>query len=304
METTGLVIGTVALASLFTACVECFDYVVVARQQARDFQIAQTKLLLVKARVAAWGVAVRASVPGDELLSLRTQWHACKDTIGQSLDGIRKLLEDSKKLQDRYGLTAAVGASEIVQTNELYEIEMAFDDQVLQRKTRTSLLRKATWALHDAKKFDTLITDLEFFVSNLEATLQHLGVGVLTKQHAILEHGLRAIQNPASVRLLLEASSSEARADNQGSQDPPPLAQNEPGLGESQEQLRSVKLESHRFTRNVIEQHARAILGDVGNVGPYASKHEYTDNRVGGNSQAILGNVDGASMAAFFGRTG
>ena len=49
-ETTGLVIGAVSLASLFTDCIDCFNYIRVGQALQDDFPIYQTELDVLQLR--------------------------------------------------------------------------------------------------------------------------------------------------------------------------------------------------------------------------------------------------------------
>jgi len=292
MEGAGLVIGAVTLASLFSTCVECFDFVTLARHHERDYHIALTKLVLLKARLGAWGAAVQATSPGNELPALQQQWDENKEAVKSSLEGVYNLLQDSKKLQERYGLESIVAAeAEDTAVGEVQTIDTVFEKRALQRQQATRWRKKATWAIHDCRKFNALITDIEFFLTNLEALVQHLGVVAVTRQREVTQHEIQEIKDPASARLLTAASDQPPDAQTG------PATSNEPDVAAA-----SQKLESHRFIRNIIGEQAQGILGDIGNVDPNAAKNEYTENNVSDRAQAVMGNVDGAFASTFFRR--
>lgn len=54
-ETAGLVVGVVALASLFNTTVECFEFVQLGRSFGKDFQTSQLKLDSARLRLSRWG---------------------------------------------------------------------------------------------------------------------------------------------------------------------------------------------------------------------------------------------------------
>ena len=49
-ETAGLVFGAVSLASLFTDCVDCFNYIRIGQTLEDDFPIYQTELDVLQLR--------------------------------------------------------------------------------------------------------------------------------------------------------------------------------------------------------------------------------------------------------------
>ena len=58
MESIGFGISIVALASLFSTCVECFDYFRLGQAFDRDFEILLVQLDLEKFRLLNWGNSV------------------------------------------------------------------------------------------------------------------------------------------------------------------------------------------------------------------------------------------------------
>ena len=55
----GVVIGGVALASLFTTCVDCFEYIQLGRDFGKNYQRSQLQLTTVQLRLLRWGQSVR-----------------------------------------------------------------------------------------------------------------------------------------------------------------------------------------------------------------------------------------------------
>jgi hypothetical protein len=58
IEPVSLSIGAVALASLFSSCVECFDYIDAAHSFGLDYELLVTKLEVEKTRFLIWGDTV------------------------------------------------------------------------------------------------------------------------------------------------------------------------------------------------------------------------------------------------------
>jgi hypothetical protein len=57
-EPFGIVAGTIGIASAFTACVDCFEYVQFSRHFGRDFQTSQLALNSARLRLTRWGESV------------------------------------------------------------------------------------------------------------------------------------------------------------------------------------------------------------------------------------------------------
>ena len=182
-EAIGLTLGGLSLAALFSTCVECMDYIVLGRNYGRDYEHSLYRMTLLKARLSAWGQSLRVTQKGEELGVLRDHWDQEKETIEKCLVGIKAIFDDSGKLEKRYGLrqytTDGGSVSPTLQAGEppaLQQIEERFKSAIINRQEHASLWKKATWAIHDKKKFDSLISDVAFYVDGLEKLSDRLNV--------------------------------------------------------------------------------------------------------------------------------
>jgi hypothetical protein len=66
VEPVSLIIGVVALASLFSTCIECFDYFKAGQVLEEDFELLLVKLNVEKTRLLIWGNAVCVLKPEGE----------------------------------------------------------------------------------------------------------------------------------------------------------------------------------------------------------------------------------------------
>lgn len=103
-EPVGLVIGGLSLASLFTSCIECMDFVDAGQNLAGDYQLSITQLILLEARLKAWGNSLSVTTAGYEHPILRNNWNKEKAAVGSCLFSIKELFEDSRVLERIYGL--------------------------------------------------------------------------------------------------------------------------------------------------------------------------------------------------------
>lgn len=97
-EAAGLAIGATGLAGPFTSCVKCLDYISPRRNHRRDFETSLTKLMLLRARLAAWGKSLRVTRKGKEKTALRTRWTEQQSTVGIYLMGIKTILIIARSL--------------------------------------------------------------------------------------------------------------------------------------------------------------------------------------------------------------
>ncbi|KAJ4287885.1 hypothetical protein N0V88_007504 [Collariella sp. IMI 366227] len=103
-EPFGLVAGALNIAGLFNNCVDCFEYVQLARRFGCDFERCQLRLDIAKTRLVRWGEAVKinddprfqSSAPTDKSVQL------AQSIIG----GIALLFESARNTSKRYELVA------------------------------------------------------------------------------------------------------------------------------------------------------------------------------------------------------
>jgi Prion-inhibition and propagation len=294
-DVAGLAIGAVALASLLRTCVECMGYIGDGTTYGEDFEVSVIKLLLLKTRLAAWGESVRAADEGNELPMLREHWHRNEKIVGQSLAGIQKLLCDSDSLEKKYGLrcnTATQSSSRdpstaIRPSSGVSQIREAFRTSVEERQKQTPVLKKTSWAIRDKKKFDTLIGSLAFFIDNLENLSDRLHV--LDVQRRFLDLRVQQISSADSLALLERASAQPEE---------PQLPTTAPAVGK-EETPATHRAPGHVYIQNILQGRARAVQGDVGEVGPNARTHLYQNNQASGDARAIQGNATAPAALAF-----
>ena len=58
VEPVSLTIGAVALASLFSLSIQCFDLIEIGQRTSIDYEISVVKLSIEKRRLMVWGEAV------------------------------------------------------------------------------------------------------------------------------------------------------------------------------------------------------------------------------------------------------
>src|SRR5579862_1938279 len=106
MEPVGLTFGVVALASLFSTCVECFGYFKAGQSLEGDFEILLVKLDLEKERLLIWGNHVGILKEDNEGRAMELNESMKDRLVGRCLERIKALLSDTDEFQDAYGLRA------------------------------------------------------------------------------------------------------------------------------------------------------------------------------------------------------
>ena len=172
-EPIGLTLGTVALVSLFSSCVELVNYFELGRSYQYDYSVACLKLSLLRTRLESWGHTLRVRDTEHEAKSLRRNWLQEQDVVERSLLGIKSIFGDAELLKDKYRLVPRTSKTLSRSQEARSKSALAAQDQTssryLSKCSRFSLSRQSTkWAIRDKDKFDAFLHDLEFFISNLE----------------------------------------------------------------------------------------------------------------------------------------
>ncbi|KAI4113692.1 MAG: hypothetical protein LQ338_008129 [Usnochroma carphineum] len=286
-EAAGLAIGTIGLAGLFTACVECVDYISLGRNHGKDFEISMTKLILLKARLSAWGESLLVTQEGQETPALREHWLAEQDNVGRCLISIKTMFEDGSQLESRYGLerlSTDQSLSVIPQgqkSKPFQQIEDKLKLRIHSRQEHTSVSKKTRWAIRDKKKFDSLLADLAFFIDGLEDLSDR--IQVLDLQRRLLETHIQAITDVNSIRMLEDAS-TQAQADSSSQ--------------ESRDKTPSKGTHGHTYIDTIIKDRARVLNGNLGLQGQ--SSHSYHGTQAYDDVRVVQGDMSNEAARDFF----
>lgn len=288
-ESIGVAISGLSLATLFTNCIECMELFHLAQNFHKDYQIAAVKMILLKARLNAWGNSLGITEAGKEPSVVRCYGPAEKEAVAKALLAIKMVFEDSDELEKKYGLRestvddGSLDKAMNAQRNTAFrEIEERFRFATIIRQSNTSIRQKMVWAIFDKKKFDVLIGHIAFFIDQLESLSLKLNVADI--QQKLLDSKIQAITNRESISLL-EAASAQ-------SDTPDPLLQS------GQQQMQSTS--GHIFLRNKIQNQAKMLQGDVGMQGQLGRSNTYKENEASDYAQVIQGNVAADAAIAFF----
>ncbi|KAF3067070.1 Heterokaryon incompatibility protein s [Daldinia childiae] len=238
MEVAGLVVGGVSLAGLFTACVDCFEYIQLGRQFGKNYQTSVLKLDLLKLRLSRWADSVNHS---DSRISVQSEEEI--DKVKEVLGQIIYLFEETEKKTGKFkglkGDTTGMPAGGYPDA-DIESLHQKMKSLALKRQRRTSFAQKASWALCEEKYFKRLIEDLEPLVKDL---VEMFPV-VKEQQRQLSIEEARELQGERGINALQEANEGEDEL-----------------LRESIAQS-MVCQAKHKFLENVVNDEVRVRYGD------------------------------------------
>jgi len=217
VEPVSLTIGVVALASLFSTCIECFNYFNAGRRLEEDLEILLVKLDVEKARLLIWGNGVGILKAEDEGRAVELGDPSKTPLIERCLERIKSLLSDTKDLQGTYGVQAstesralAAKSSAIVSVNSMNLFETSYRRfwvRFARNQTRSGVLTRTKWAIHDKPKFEGLVIHLREIIDGLN---QVLPIPRET-QDQIMHDDIGSILNISKLRLVRSACEGSYR---------------------------------------------------------------------------------------------
>lgn len=129
--------------------------------------------------------------------------------VERILNNIRSLLEETGKVDERYGLSSNIPQGSEVSTSKGLDVFKGpferFKSRIRKHQKETSAWKVTRWAIHDADKFEGMLNRLKDFVDGLESITKSLGL--LQEQRERLRQEIESISDTQSLRLLRDASS-------------------------------------------------------------------------------------------------
>ncbi|KAF7915689.1 uncharacterized protein EAE98_011032 [Botrytis deweyae] len=175
----GLALSAISVAALFTTCIECFDIVIAGKNFSEDFEQLCALFSLERARFGLWGESVGLIPEPNTGIRLKYDENIDRPDIRPGveriLNNIKSLLEEGAKINKKH-------------------------------QKDTSAWKVTSWAVHDARKFESLIERLKRYVDGLESIT--VSLGLLKDQHSRLRQEIDIISDVESLRLLRDATSS------------------------------------------------------------------------------------------------
>lgn len=210
VEPVSLTIGAVALASLFSTCIECFEYFKAGKDLEDDLEVLLVKLDVEKARLVIWGNAVGVLQAENEGRATDLSNPRTTELVERCLNQIVSLLSDADKLRDAYGLQVtgteqgALTRSNIVSGNSMNIFKTSyrrFAVRFASGQPRSGLLTRTKWAILDKGKFEGLILHLRDFINGLHGVISVQRA----KQDQVLCDDIASIVDLVKLRLIRRA---------------------------------------------------------------------------------------------------
>ena len=165
MRVAGLVIGGVALASLFETGMAAFDHIEEAKRYGGEYQKLVLKTSLLRLRLRRWADGVEfartiqafgSDFDGDDAKAL--------------LGHIARDIQDTERVARRYNFDekALPASASDKKVDTLDYLATKVRAMAIRQQEHTSLAKKTRWALHDHGKFKELIESLDKHLTNLE----------------------------------------------------------------------------------------------------------------------------------------
>ncbi|KAL6713177.1 hypothetical protein ACLMJK_009298 [Lecanora helva] len=166
MEVAGLIIGGIALSSLFTQCVDCFEYIQLGRQFGDKYERSLLQIELLKLRLSRWGSVVNRIQDKTSQDDAKVVKAVLSDIVNL-FDHVEKLAEDDKLKNPGTELQVY---NEHPDPNSTVTIMcQRVKNLAMKRQNRSSLKKKAKWALYQQKDFEYLIEQVSRYLDSLEA---------------------------------------------------------------------------------------------------------------------------------------
>jgi hypothetical protein len=203
MEAFGTIASALSVAALFNNCVNCFEYIQLGRDFGRDYERCQLKLDIAKTRLSRWGQGV--AINEDARFSTHEPQDVSSQQVQAILEEIEQLFRSVRKSSKRYEI--GVNQEDLTRfriedmqpvTRKLHN---RLDAIVSQRQKRTSLYKKAAWALYDGKNFDKLVGHVTGFVDDLEKL-----VPVESARRTLVEMEIEEVVDEPSLIALRDAA--------------------------------------------------------------------------------------------------
>ncbi|CVL06862.1 related to Heterokaryon incompatibility protein s [Fusarium mangiferae] len=186
-EIFGTVASATSIAALFNNCVDCFNYVQIARHFGEDFSPYQLRLDVAKCRLARWGASI--DINSDRRFS---SIEPADPTIGLAQGILKEIVarfEAAYKVSRRYEARTKEQGMRICTEADLspvsQRVHTRFDLLTKQRYKSLGLMKKTGWALYDKNYMGRMIDDIIASIEDLEKVFP--GTPQITRQLVEME---------------------------------------------------------------------------------------------------------------------
>ncbi|KAJ6032230.1 hypothetical protein N7540_002962 [Penicillium herquei] len=188
--------SALTLAGLFKLCIQAFEFVQIAKNQAVDVEKLTLKFTIEKCRLLTWGQQIGLSSLSPDASSPLDE-SQFRDVIQKTLRFILGLLDNAEALRKKYGchevqssenelLPSLVGREK---QGPIDWLSLSFKDIKVHNESRSEqarVVKRGLWVIYDRKKFTALVSEIKEFID---------GLLNITKDLASLESQDRAIRS-------------------------------------------------------------------------------------------------------------
>ncbi|KAM0228001.1 hypothetical protein ACHAP5_012057 [Fusarium lateritium] len=203
-EVFGAVTGAIGVTALFNNCIDCFDYVQIARHFGQDFSRYQLRLDVAKCRLARWGATV--NINNNSRLTSDPFAHQTTELAMDILKEIIARFETARKISRRYETRLQKEARELCTESDLNSVSQTLHNRfralTTERQNRIGLLKKTTWALYDKEHMGRMIADIITSIKDLEEVFP-AKPGALSQ---LVEMEVEEIDNEQELDLMQQAA--------------------------------------------------------------------------------------------------
>lgn len=217
MEPIGFTAGIVALAGLFSTCVECWEYFQSAQSLERDYALLATKLEVEKTRFLMWGNTIGVVTPDRRDINLDLP-HV-PPLVEKILNCMIVIFTDSEALVSKYGLQQTKPAEHdscapgliaqrtTLSSNQLSKFKLSvkqFQALFKGHQQSINLFGRTRWAIRDRGKFGILVDDLRQLIDSLR-DITSSSTSSIRERKAIAEE-LESLPDLVALKLIRDAS--------------------------------------------------------------------------------------------------
>ena len=268
-EPFGIVAGAIGIASAFTACVDCFEYVQFGRHFGRDFETSQLALNCARLRLTRWGESV--NIYDDPKLGRQdattTEIQLAKDSLLQIL----VLFADTESISKKYKLTAKAGEDlSAYSTCDMDPKIVVLDNKMkglaIQRQKKGRFLKLASWALYYRSTLKDLLEQVVSLIDEIEKLFP-----APQAQNTLVQQEAAEIGDKHSLELIEDAAT---------------------GVDSLLQKTVKGVIAGHQYSNIEIkgQAHTRDAYSSNWKGGAIGASHKYDGVEVGEGGKALVGN--------------
>ena len=278
MEPVSFALGIGGLAGIFTACVDCFEYIQLGRSFGDDYGKCLLRLDAARLRMTRWGAAVGLGAGTQSLRRLvasEDELRIANSCLGQILATFEAAEKESERFKNHSVMKKQETHDLIIcdpnlQLESSYKsVHTAMRELARQRQKKSSYIEKTAWALYGKGKFDAMINDINGFISDLVG----LFPASVETQSSLCSTETSTIKQTEDLLLLKDVAS-----------------QDDTILEESI--VREIESRGHTLTEFTAKGDSKTRVGDKNGVGVASKSHHVSKFTISDKAGLNIGNVN------------